>query len=45
METSLPNPLTLMGTMLLLTSTALLACYVPARRAAALEPMRTLREE
>jgi predicted permease len=44
-QTSLLNPLTLMVTILLLASTVLLACYVPARRAAALEPMRTLREE
>ena len=29
----------------LLASTVLFACYVPARRAAALEPMRTLRED
>jgi predicted permease len=42
---SLLNPITLMATALLLASTVLLACYVPARRAAALEPMRTLRED
>jgi len=44
-HTSLLNPLTLLGTIVLLTSTVLFACYVPARRAAALEPMRTLRED
>ncbi len=44
-HTSLLNPLTLLGTIILLTSTVLFACYVPARRAAALEPMRTLRED
>ena len=42
---SLFNPLTLFVTAFLLASTVLLACYVPARRAAALEPMRTLRED
>jgi len=42
---SLLNPLTLFATAVLLTSTVLFACYVPARRAAALEPMRTLRED
>ena len=39
------NPFTLFATTFLLASTVLLACYVPARRAAALEPMRTLRED
>ncbi|HTR26703.1 MAG TPA: ABC transporter permease [Terriglobales bacterium] len=42
---SLLNPLTLIVTAFLLSSTVLFACYVPARRAAALEPMRTLRED
>lgn len=42
---SLFNPLTLAVTSLILASTVLLACYLPARRAAALDPMRTLREE
>ncbi len=42
---SLLNPLTLFVTAFLLASTVLFACYVPARRAAALEPMRTLRED
>ncbi len=42
---SLLNPLTLFVTAVLLASTVLFACYVPARRAAALEPMRTLRED
>ena len=42
---SLLNPLTLLVTAVLLASTVLFACYVPARRAAALEPMRTLRED
>lgn len=39
------NPFTLITTTFLLASTVLFACYVPARRAAALEPMRTLRED
>jgi len=42
---TLLNPLTLFATAFLLASTVLFACYVPARRAAALEPMRTLRED
>jgi len=42
---SLLNPLTLLVTAFLLAFTVLSACYVPARRAAALEPMRTLRED
>ncbi len=39
------NPITLFATTFLLAFTVLFACYVPARRAAALEPMRTLRED
>ena len=39
------NPLTLGMTSLLLISTVLLASYLPARRAAALDPMHTLRED
>jgi ABC-type antimicrobial peptide transport system permease subunit len=42
---SLFNPLTLFATSLLLAATVLLASYLPARRAAQLDPMRTLREE
>jgi predicted permease len=44
-NTSLLNPFTLLATAFVLMSTVLFACYVPARRAAALEPMRTLRDE
>jgi ABC-type antimicrobial peptide transport system permease subunit len=39
------NPLTLLLTSLILSTTVLLACYLPARRAAGLDPMRTLRED
>jgi ABC-type antimicrobial peptide transport system permease subunit len=44
-HTSLLNPFTLLATAFVLMATVLFACYVPARRAAALEPMRTLRED
>ena len=44
-QVSLFNPITLLITSLLLTATVLLASYLPARRASALDPMRTLREE
>jgi predicted permease len=43
--TSLFQPLTLIATSLVLTATILLASYLPARRAAKLDPIRTLREE
>ncbi len=43
--TSLFHPLTLLATSALLAATVLLASYLPARRAAKLDPMRTLREE
>lgn len=44
-KVSLFNPLTLVATSVLLAATVLLASYLPARRAAQLDPMRTLREE
>ncbi|MBZ5654977.1 MAG: ABC transporter permease [Acidobacteriia bacterium] len=44
-QVSLFNPVTLLLTSLLLISTVLLASYLPARRAATLDPMRTLRED
>jgi predicted permease len=44
-QVSLFNPLTLIVTSILLSATVLLASYLPARRAAQLDPMRTLREE
>jgi ABC-type antimicrobial peptide transport system permease subunit len=39
------DPLTFAGVALLLTLVALLACFIPARRAARIEPLRALRHE
>jgi ABC-type antimicrobial peptide transport system permease subunit len=39
------DPLALAGVVFLLSAAAMLACYVPARRAAKLDPMAALRHD
>jgi ABC-type lipoprotein release transport system permease subunit len=43
-QVSLYNPVTLLSTSLLLAFVVLIASYLPARRAANLNPMETLRD-
>jgi ABC-type lipoprotein release transport system permease subunit len=39
------NPRLLVGAPLLLASLTMLACYVPARKAAKIDPLKAIREE
>ena len=39
------DPLLLVGAPLVLAGVALLACYLPARRTAKIDPLQVLREE
>jgi ABC-type lipoprotein release transport system permease subunit len=45
LQTSLSDPLLLVGTPILLAGVTMLACWFPARRAIRIDPVTTLREE
>jgi ABC-type antimicrobial peptide transport system permease subunit len=44
-EVSPTDPITFVGVSLLLLVTAMAACYIPARRAAATDPVAALRQD